>query len=433
MNSYVMKSKDKKNQVSWYRWMVWGILVLSYAINYFHALSMGVVKESLMMEFSLSETMFVSIANTYSILYLLMQIPTGILVDTLGPRITATIGTFIAAMGITIFSMTHSVTLLFIGRSLIGLGTSVIFVCILKIQTTWFEQSKLGTMTGITCFIGTLGGAVAQAPLAFLVAKAGWRMSFMSIGIVSFVVTLGIYFLVKNTPQEMGFSPVNPNAEHSAKTTFSDTLTGVWNVLKNPRTLPPLVAYAGFYGSSIIIMGFWGTSFLAKVYGITTVQASGFTTIAVVGSAIGAIVIGNMSDKYRSRKKPMFIAGTIYALSWAFLILTIGKISQMSMMILMFINGFMSYAYVVCWSAVEEVNNPKYVGVSTSVANIGGFCGSILLPIIVGASFDRMAAVENYITVYRVGFGITLVAVIISVIASLFLKETQCKNIYIEK
>lgn len=433
MNSYIVKSKDKKNQVSWYKWIVWGILVLSYAINYFHALSMGVVKESIIMEFSLSETMFVSIANTYSMLYLLMQVPTGILVDTLGSRITASIGTLIAAIGITMFSMTNSVTLLFIGRSLIGLGTSVIFVCVLKIQSTWFEQSKLGTMTGITCFIGTLGGAVAQTPLAFLVEAIGWRMSFKAIGIVSFIVAIGIYFLVRNTPEEMGFSPVNSKSEGNAKTTFSDILTGLWNVLKNPRTLPPLVAYAGFYGSSIIIMGFWGTSFLAKVYGITTVQASGFTTIAVVGSAIGAVVIGNMSDKYLSRKKPMVITGVIYALSWALLILTIGKISQMSMMVLMFINGFMSYAYVVSWSAVEEVNNPKYVGISTSVANIGGFCGSILLPIIVGASFDKMAAVENYVTVYTVGFGITFGAVIISVIASLFLKETHCKNIYIEK
>ncbi|MCT4593414.1 MAG: MFS transporter [Anaeromicrobium sp.] len=427
-----MKTNANKNQASSYKWIAWGIIVLSYAINYFHAFSMGVVKDSIIMEFGLSESMFVSIASTYAMLYLIMQIPTGILVDSLGSRITSSVGTFIAAIGITLFSLTDSVTMLFIGRSLIGLGTSVIFVCILKLQSSWFEQSKLGTMTGITCFIGTLGGAVAQTPLAFLVETFGWRMSFRGIGVVSFIVAFGIYIIVRNTPEELGYEPVNPNNPNETKTTFSEVIVGVWHVFKNPRTWPPLVAYAGFYGSSVIIMGIWGTSFLTKAYNITTVEAAGFTTVAVVGSAIGAVVIGNMSDKYVSRKKPMIVSGIIYALSWALLILTIGKLSKTAMMILMFVNGFMSYAYVVCWSAVGEVNNPKYVGVSSSVANIGGFCGSMLLPLAVGLSFDKMSGVENYASVYRVAFGITLVAVIISVIAGFFLKETNCKNIYEE-
>lgn len=425
-----MGLKKQNDNGAMYKWVIWGLLVLAYAINYFHALSMGVVKDALIMEFALSESMFVSIANTYAMLYLIMQIPTGILADTLGARVTSAAGTLIAAIGITIFSMAQSASMLFIGRSLVGLGTSVIFVCILKLQSNWFEQSKLGTMTGITCFIGTLGGAVAQTPLAFLVETFGWRSSLRAIGILSFVVAIAIYLIVRNTPEEMGFKAVNTSTSNRKKTTFKEVLSGVWNVFKNPRTWPPLVAYAGFYGSSVLIMGVFGTSFLSKVYDITTVQAASFTTVAVVGSALGAIVIGNMSDKMVSRRKPMIIAGIAYAVTWAILILTIGKLSQQLMMVLMFLNGFMSYGYVVCWSAVEEVNDPKYVGVSTAVANIGGFAGSIALPLIVGFAFDKMSGVQNYIQVYQVGFGLTLVAVVVSIIASFTLKETKCKNIY---
>lgn len=430
--SSALKNNSNKKQPSLYKWVAWGIIVLSYAINYFHAFSMGVVKDTLIAEFALSESMFVSIANTYAMLYLVMQIPTGILVDSLGSRITASVGTFIAAIGITLFSLTDSVTMLFIGRSLVGLGTSVIFVCILKFQSSWFEQSKLGTMTGITCFIGTLGGAVAQTPLAYLVQTFGWRTSLRGIGIVSFIVAFAIYFVVRNTPEELGYESVNPHTG-GTKTDISEVIAGVWQVFKNPRSWPPLVAYAGFYGSSVIIMGIYGTSFLSKAYNITTVEAAVFTTVAIVGSAIGAIVIGNMSDKYVSRRKPMIVSGIIYALSWLILILTMGKLSKTFMMILMFVNGFMSYAYVVCWSAVEEVNNPKYVGVSSSVANIGGFAGSSLLPLIVGFSFDKMSGVQNYVSVYRVAFGITLAAVVVSVLAGFVMTETNCKNIYKEQ
>lgn len=421
--------KENKRQAGAYKWLVWSLLVLSYAINYFHAMSMGVVKDTLIAEFALSESVFASIASTYAMLYLIMQIPTGILVDTLGSRITAAVGTFVAAAGITLFSMANSASMLFLGRSLVGLGTSVVFVCILKIQSNWFEQKKLGTMTGITCFIGTLGGAVAQTPLAFLAETFGWRSSLRAIGIISFLVAAGIYLFVRNTPEEMGFASVNPHKEDTKKTTFREVILGVLNVLKNPKTWPPLVVYAGFYGSSVLIMGIFGTPFLSKVYDISTVQAANFTTVAVVGSAIGAVILGNLSDKLVSRRKPVLIAGFFYTLTWIILIVTIGKLSQPLMMCLMFINGFMSYGYVVCWSAVEEVNNPKYVGVSAAVANIGGFAGSVFLPLIVGGAFDRMSGIENYLHVYRIGFIITLAAVIISIAAGFIMTETNNRNI----
>lgn len=424
-------TKDKK-QAGMYKWIVWGLLVLSYAINYFHAFSMGIVKNTLVAEFTLSESMFATIASTYAMLYLIMQIPTGILADTLGARITSAVGTFIAAAGITVFSMASSTSMLFVGRSLVGLGTSVIFVCVLKLQSNWFEHKKLGTMTGITCFVGTLGGAVAQTPLAFLVETFGWRTSFRGIGILGFLVAAAIYFLVRNTPEEMGFEPVNPDQGDTEKTTFKEVMVGVFDVFKNPKTWPPLVAYAGFYGTSVLLFGLFGAPFLSKVYNISTVQAASFTTVAIVGSAIGAVVLGNLSDKLVSRKKPLIFAGLVYAATWAILILTIGNLSQPLMMILMFLNGFMSYGYVVCWSAVGEVNDPKYVGVSSSVANIGGFAGSTFLPLIVGFAFDGMAGAD-FISTYRVGFGIALGAVIISTLAGFVMTETNNKNTYVTK
>jgi len=426
--STVSVSKEKK-QAGMYKWIVWGLLVLSYAINYFHAFSMGIVKNTLVAEFALSESMFASIASTYAMLYLIMQIPTGILADTLGARITSAAGTFIAAAGITLFSMAQNASMLFIGRSLVGLGTSVIFVCVLKLQSNWFEQKKLGTMTGLTCFIGTLGGAVAQTPLAFLVESFGWRASLMGIGALGFIVSAAIFFMVRNTPEELGYEAVNPVEGDSEKTSFKEVMVGVFDVFKNPKTWPPLVAYAGFYGTSVLLMGLFGAPFLSKVYSISTVQAANFTTVAIVGSAIGAIVLGNLSDKLVSRKKPLIFAGIIYALTWGVLILTIGNLSQPLMMVLMFLNGFMSYGYVVCWSAVGEVNHPKYVGVSSSVANIGGFAGSSFLPLIVGGAFDKMAGAD-FLSMYKVGFGIALGAVVISTLAGFVMTETSNQNTY---
>jgi len=102
-----------------YAWIVWGVMVIAYAIKFFHSLSMGVVKDDLILEFGLSETSFVSIGNVFFYIYLVMQIPTGLLVDTLGPRLVASAGTLIAAVGILLFSFSSQVLILYIGRGLV--------------------------------------------------------------------------------------------------------------------------------------------------------------------------------------------------------------------------------------------------------------------------------------------------------------------------
>ncbi|WP_432666279.1 MFS transporter [Wukongibacter baidiensis] len=417
-----------------YRWVIWGVMVLSYAIKFFHSLSMGVVKDTIIAEFALTETTFVSIGNTFFYIYLIMQIPTGLLVDTLGARKTAAYGTLVSAVGIMLFSFSQGVALLYVGRGMVGLGTSVVFVSILKIQSEWFKESEFGTMTGITCFIGVLGGALAQTPLALMVSTIGWRNAFRGIGIASIVVATAIYFIVRNTPGELGMSPIEEKGSQDGSSAENiSIMRGLLQVLKNPKTWPVFFLYAGFYGTYVIMMGYWGTSFISSVYGKSTIQASNYIIAGVLGSAVGSVIIGNMSDKMKSRKKPLLITGGLYVLTWAFLTFANGGQPPSALLYpLIFTIGFMSCAYVVSWPCVKEVNHPKYVGVSTSVANIGGFFGTIVLPPLVANVFDKYSATLSATALYQKAFTVVFIASVIGFIASLFVKETGCKNIYLE-
>lgn len=418
------------NRLNVMKWVIWTVIVMAYAVTFFHSLSMGVIKESLIAEFGINETTIVNIGNAFFYTYLLMQIPTGLLVDTMGARKVAGLGSLIAGIGITIFSFSTSVPLLFVGRAMVGLGTSVVFVSILKIQSTWFEDAKFGTMTGITCFIGTLGGAVAQTPLAMFVGQVGWRVATRSIGFLSFAIALLIFLVVRNRPEDMGMVGPNPSTADGKSPSIVEIMKGLFAVLKNPRTWPIFIMYGAFYGTYVVITGYYGISFFTEVYGKSTIDAANFITVAVIGSAIGAVIIGNMSDKLQSRKKPMLIAGVLYAACWAGLVYINGGMPPEGfMMPLMFFIGFMSCAYVVSWPAVKEVNDPKYVGVSTSVANIGGFLGSIVIPPMV-ASVLANRGTQAPVEVYHQAFFIVLIATIVGLVVSVFAKETGCKNIY---
>ena len=93
-----------------------------------------------------------------------------------------------------------------------GLGVAMLFVPTLKVMTHWFKTEEFARMTGILMAVGGLGAYSASRPLAWLSDKLGWRGSFVVIGAATVGVAAAIWFLVRNTPQEMGFEVVNPSA-----------------------------------------------------------------------------------------------------------------------------------------------------------------------------------------------------------------------------
>lgn len=410
--------------------MIWGVLVFAYAINFFHSLSMGVVKADLMKDFPIDDAAFISIGNMYANLYLLMQIPAGLLVDWLGPRKTSSLGMLLASVGVTLFGFSHSVFLLYVGRSMVGLGTSVLFVCILKIQANWFSESIFGTMTGWTCLIGTLGGALAQTPLALLTGLVGWRVSFIGVGVLSFGVTAAIFLVVRDHPAQLADGAFHGRGENqlSGAAHSLPVLLGVAHVLKNPYTWPVFFGYAGFYGSYVVLMGYYGTSFIMSVYGKSTVAASLFITAGVMGSAAGAAVIGSLSDKMRSRKKPAVWMGVGYLACWILLALRSSHLSSPILVILLFAIGFLSCAYVVGWPATKEVNRPEFMGVSAAVTNMGGFFGSILIPVLAGKTFEAGGGTD-----YSGMFMLVAALAGVGLVGFLLMRETGCQNCHVKK
>ena len=431
----LVTEKVNDNKLKYLKWLIWGCMVLSYVFTFFHSLSMGVVKDYIIKDFGINDVTFVSMGNVFFYVYLLMQIPTGLLVDTYGSKKVAVTGSLFAGIGAILFSYATSFKVLVTGRALIGLGTAVIFVAILKIISNWFREEEFGTMIGITCFLGYMGGVLAQSPLATLIENIGWRSTLRTVGVLSIIIGFLISFVVSNRPEDIGLrSPNAHSLNNQIKPNKKEVFIGLWKVISNPRTWPIMIVFAGFYGTYVIMMGYYGTSFISDLFGKSTIEASKVISFGVIGSAVGAISIGKISDYVQSRKKPLIVVGSIYVLIWAYIVYFLDSSLHSNLLApLMFMVGFTSCAYVISWPAAKEVNNPKYIGVSTAVANIGGFIGTIILPALLANVFEANRLETDLSMVYSKAFTVALIAAIISLIMAFFVKETQCKNTYVEK
>jgi len=424
----------KVNKLMSYRWVVWGVLALAYIIVFFHRLAVGVVKDELVNAFSITGATFGNLGSTYFYAYMLMQIPSGMLADSLGARKTVTVGTLVAGIGSIVFGYAPTIFWAFFGRLLVGLGVSVVFISILKIQSEWFKESEFGTMSGITSFVGNLGGILAKAPLVIMVGYLTWRVSFAVIGVISIVIAILCYMFARNTPGEMGLpsiSEIEGKDANKASGKKPNLVKGLMEVISNPKTWPGFVVFAGFFGAFVTLSGSWGEAYLIEVYDIQKVKAASYIMAAVLGLAIGSIVIGKFSDKIKKRKLPMMIFGIVYVTCWAVLVFFNGGKAPISILMpLLFVLGFTCPAFVLGWACAKEVNPPEIAGISTSVVNIGGFFGAAILPPLLGKVFDSFGGSLPPIELYHKAFMYSFISAVIGFIFIFLVKETNCRNIY---
>jgi len=422
-------------KAGYYRWFLWGILTIPFMFAHFHRMSLGVIRDELVGEFGLSNIAFANISSMYFYIYMTMQIPAGFLADSIGARKTVAIGMILSGFGSIMFGFADNIGILFVGRFLIGLGVSVIFIAILKIISQWFKETDFAFLSALTSSTGFVGGILAQGPLALLVALITLRTTFLIIGVISFLLAIICYLFVRNTPADIGLPAIDSRVgiEQTAQEESKRPrlLEGLFIVIKNPRTWATCILFFGFYGAFIALTGVWGTSFFIDVYALPKVTAANYIMYAIIGSAIGSLMIGKLSDYIKHRKLPMYIFGGINVLCWSILVFMKGGKPPLQIMpSLMFILGFSSVSYILSWACSKEINPKEIAGISTSVVNVGGQLGAAFVPLILGFVFDFYGASLPVVQLYQKAFLCCLGAVFLALTATFLVKETHCQNIY---
>jgi MFS family permease len=164
---------------------MWGIPALLFLIAFFHRVAPGVIAKELMEAFRATGAIVGFLSAAYFYAYAGLMIPAALLIDAFGVRRVVAAGGAVMGLGTVAMGLTSTQPVLFAGRFAVGAGASVTFVGALKIAATWFPPSHFGTLSAVTATIGVLGGLVATAPLAALVAATGWRGALGLVGVVT--------------------------------------------------------------------------------------------------------------------------------------------------------------------------------------------------------------------------------------------------------
>lgn len=400
------------------RWIVFSLGGAAFWLAFFHRVAPVAIADELTRAFAINGAALGALAATYFHVYTLMQIPTGVLVDTLGPRRVLGAGGLVAGFGSMLFGLAETFWGAAVGRTLAGLGVSVAFVALLKISAQWFEERQFATVASGVNFIGLCGALSATVPLAWLVTVVSWREVFVAIGVASVLIALLTWRL----------------AQDHVSTSLHNTGGRNWRadllaVIRNRATWPAFWVSFGLSGSYMCFIGLWLAPMLTQAYGKSAVVASQHAALTIIGLAISAVVMARASDYLGKRKPVLLVVATLYLALWTAWLAGVPGEWTFAMCAL---TGAVAPGFTFAWSLAKEVNPPEHAGMAISVANTGGFLAAGILQPLAGALLDvsRVGGAASTLADFRIALSSMAAFALLGFVAALYVRETRCRNIW---
>jgi len=284
------------------RWIIFAIACTSFLLSQFYRVSVAVITPNLVADLGLDTGDLSLISAAFFYAFAFMQIPVALYLDSIGPRISMTVLTLLAVAGALVFALGNSLSMLVIGRVLLGIGMACNLMGTMKLITLWFGPMRFATLSALVLSIGTLGNILATTPLVLSVSAIGWRSTFMILAGLNLVIALLFYFIVRDYPPETE----NSDLPAKASTSLKETMTVIRDLFS--RFDYWIISFASFcrYGIFAAFQALWAGPYLMTVLEISAVAAGNMLLLMNVGLVVGSPLCGYLSDAvFRSRKLPI--------------------------------------------------------------------------------------------------------------------------------
>jgi MFS family permease len=382
------------------------ILVSMYGTLY----SFGVFLKPVLSEFGWTRAMT---SGAYSLCFLLsgaVAMATGRLNDRFGPRVIMSCSGLLLGSGYFLMSKIGTIWELYLYYGVIvGVGMGGGIAPSLSTVARWFVK-KRGVMTGIT-IAGTGTGTLVTPLIAnWLVSIYSWRASFTMIGMTVFILIVGLAQLLIRDPGRKGLSPYGSKTAVADRSNLDAAGLSLQEAVRTGQLWILFVIYvcAGFFIQIIIVH----IVIHATGLGILPVSAASVLSIVGVGSLVGRVMGGGVSDRFGN--KPTITVALIF-MGAGFIWLLAAR--ELWMLYIFAIIFGLSYGEILCMMSLlpVELFGLRSQGAILGITIFGSTIGGSIGPVVAGRIFDITGS-------YQVAFMICVAVAIAGLILTIFIR-----------
>jgi sugar phosphate permease len=311
----------------------------------------------------------------------------------------------------------------------------VAWVSILKLATRWFKPNHFAVVTGLALCLGIMGAISAGVPLRLLMDYFGWRAVIFGSGTITLLLCLAIWTFVRDDPAQKGYAGYATDKEALNPESKASILSDMSNMFRYKNTWILTIVPASLVGPLLTFTGLWGIPYLTTHYHLTPVKSATLLSTLLIACALGAPVLGALSQKTGRRKPIYFWALCISLIGWI-PVLFLQNIPLWLIILLFSIVGFAAGAMVIGMAFVKESVPAALAGTVAGVCNMGMEMGPMIIQPAMGWVLDFRwdGLSENGIRIYDLNaYHLAFTAMIgLSLLGTLiipFARETYCQQL----
>lgn len=346
-----------------------GVLTLGFLmsfITYLDRVCISAAAPDITRDLGLSSMQMGYVFSAFALAYAVFEIPAGWWGDRIGQR--RVLMRIVA--GWSIFTILTGLVRGFAGlvttRFIFGAAEAGAFPNLSRALARWFRPEERGWANGIMWTGARVGGAVAPALAALLIARIGWRATFAVFGAVGLVWCAAFWRWYRDGPLEP--------AAHTA---------APWRRIFSSGTLWALfwMYFCSAFGFYFYVT--WLPTFLMQEHGLTLERSGFYAALPLAAGAVGCALGGAFADwlvrrtgKLKWARRAIGISG--FALAAAgFGLAAAVRDPLVAILSLAFASGAHDLTLPVAWATVTDVGR-EFGGTTSAFMNMASSFSAML-------------------------------------------------------
>lgn len=366
-------------------------LLTAYVLSQFYRAFLPVLAPVLLQDIGATPDDLARASGIWFLIFAAMQIPVGIALDSIGPRITAA-ALFVlgGAGGALVFGFAQTPMHVMVAMGLIGVGCSPVLMASYFILARTYSAAVFASLAGAMIGFGSIGNLAGSAPLAWSVQSFGWRESMFGLAAASLIAGVMLWAFVRD-PDRFGGSERG----------------SVLTLLKMPVLWPIMIMMLVNYAPAAGLRGLWAGPYMADVFDADVRTIGRVTFVMGAAMIVGSFMFGPLERLFKSRKWVIFVGNASGVLALVALMVLPDQSAFFGTLMLAII-GISGSTFALLIAHAKAFFPPHLTGRGVTLMNLFGIGGAGIMQFASGpiyAASKTNTPTDAYVVLFAVFAG----------------------------